>query len=132
MTDVLEAPFPYLIGIEPTPKLEQLDIESEVLVVDLDKSSVTCPEDDLQQSNMPQMPFKESRHLKQRLNKASEHIMQVPDEQMLKTVDLAFNKIFADPEEEESINHLEVRDAFLEFISSIMSGYTKYLKDLGE
>jgi len=51
---------------------------------------------------------------------------------MLKTVDLAFNKIFADPEEEESINHLEVRDAFLEFISSIMSGYTKYLKDLGE
>ena len=58
--------------------------------------------------------------------------MQVPDEQMLKTVDLAFNKIFADPEEEESINHLEVRDAFLEFISSIMSGYTKYLKDLGE
>lgn len=51
---------------------------------------------------------------------------------MLKTVDLAFNKIFADPEEEENINHLEVRDAFLEFISSIMSGYTKFLKDLGD
>lgn len=38
MTDILEAPFPYLIGIEPNPKLEQLDIESEVLCVYLDKS----------------------------------------------------------------------------------------------
>jgi len=70
--------------------------------------------------------------LKQRLTKASEHIMQVPDEQMLRCVDLAFNKMFADPEEDDSINHLEVRDAFLEFLSSIMSGYTKFLKDLGE
>jgi len=36
---------------------------------------------------------------------------------------------FADPEEDLFINHLEVRDAFLEFLSSIISGYTKYLKD---
>lgn len=64
--------------------------------------------------------------------KASEHIMRVPDEQMLLTVDLAFNNMFVDPEENDCINHLEVRDAFLEFLTSIMSGYTKYLKDLSE
>lgn len=64
MTDVLEAPFPYLIGIEPTPQLELLDIESEVLCVYLDKSEITLPVDMLQQSQMPQLPFKEFRQLK--------------------------------------------------------------------
>ena len=51
---------------------------------------------------------------------------------MLLTVDLAFNNMFVDPEENDCINHLEVRDAFLEFLTSIMSGYTKYLMDLSE
>lgn len=50
LTDTLEAPFPYLIGIEPTPKLDMLDIESEVLCVYLDKSEIKLPVDMLQQS----------------------------------------------------------------------------------
>ena len=45
MTDVLEAPFPYLIGIENSPKLEYLDIESEVMCVYLDTSEVRLPVD---------------------------------------------------------------------------------------
>lgn len=48
---------------------------------------------------------------------------------MLQQVDLAFNMQFADPDEDIFIDHLEVRDAFLEFLSFIISGYTKYLKD---
>ena len=51
---------------------------------------------------------------------------------MLQQVDLAFNVIVYDPEEEHLFDHLEIRDAFLEFTSSIMSGYTKYLKDPSE
>ena len=48
---------------------------------------------------------------------------------MLQQIDLAFDVMVYDPEEEYLFDHLEVRDAFLEFTSSIMSGYTKYLKD---
>lgn len=64
--------------------------------------------------------------------KASEHIEQIPDPIMLQQVDLAFNVVVYDPEEETLFDHLEIRDAFLEFTSSIMSGYTKYLKDPSE
>lgn len=56
----------------------------------------------------------------------------IPDFFMIQQVDLAFNRKFADPDEDEIFNHLEIRDSFLEFISSLMSGYTKYMKDLGE
>ena len=48
---------------------------------------------------------------------------------MLNQCDLAFNMTFVDPEEDHTIDHLEVRDAFLEFMSSIMTDYTKYLID---
>jgi len=36
---------------------------------------------------------------------------------------------FLDPDEDVQMDHLEVRDAFLEFMSSIMSDYTKYIID---
>ena len=42
---------------------------------------------------------------------------------------MAFNVKFMDPDEEFLFNHYEVRDSFLEFMSSILSGYTKYIKD---
>ena len=48
---------------------------------------------------------------------------------MLEQIDMAFNVKFMDPDEEFLFNHYEVRDSFLEFMSSIMSGYTKYIKD---
>ena len=48
---------------------------------------------------------------------------------MLDQIDLAFNIKFMDPDEDYILNHYEVRDAFLEFMSSIMSGYTKFIKD---
>tara|TARA_B110000285_G_scaffold217924_1_gene266827 strand:- start:657 stop:824 length:168 start_codon:yes stop_codon:yes gene_type:complete len=52
---------------------------------------------------------------------------------MLEQVDLAFNHACVyDPEEEHLFDHLEIRDAFLEFTSSIMVGYTKYLRDPSE
>ena len=75
------------------------------------------------------MPSKEKRILKQRLLKASEHIEMIPDQQMLDQVDLAFNVKFIDPDEDYYINHYEVRDSFLEFMSTVMSGYTKFIKD---
>lgn len=81
------------------------------------------------QSQMPKMPFKEHKMLKHRLLKATESITHIPDEAMLNQCDLAFNMMFVDPEEENQIDHLEIRDAFLEFMMSVMSDYTKFLID---
>jgi hypothetical protein len=87
-------------------------------------------------THAPEMPFRERKALKTRLHKASEHLVEqteIPDPAMLEQVDLAFNHACVyDPEEEHLFDHLEIRDAFLEFTSSIMVGYTKYLKDPSE
>jgi len=48
---------------------------------------------------------------------------------MLEQIDFAFNFTVVDPDEDFYIDHLEVRDAFLEFMSTIMNGYTKFIKD---
>jgi hypothetical protein len=47
MADILDAPFPYIIGVEPHTILEQYDLESEVIKVDLDEGIVIVPQDSL-------------------------------------------------------------------------------------
>lgn len=50
----------------------------------------------------------------------------------LELVDDAFMRILVDPDEEDNqIDSVGVRDAFLEFMSRIMENYKKYLKDPG-
>ncbi len=47
-------------------------------------------------------------------------------------IDDAFMRIMVDPDEEDNqVDALGVRDAFLEFMSRIMENYKKYLKDPG-
>ena len=47
-------------------------------------------------------------------------------------IDSAFMNIIADPDEDdEQVDALSVRDAFLEFMSRIMENYKKYIKDPG-
>ena len=57
---------------------------------------------------------------------------RVPNINVLNDVDNAFSSVFADPDEEEIFDHLEVRDAFLEFMSSCFTGYTLDLQDLSD
>lgn len=48
--------------------------------------------------------------------------------------DQAFTTVFVDPDEEDmetGVDDIEVRDAFLEFMSKTMGDYKKYLKDIG-
>ena len=118
MTDVLDAPVPFLIGVDPA--LLTGEIPAEVYRVDLDNGSISL------RDAKPMMPSKEFKVLKQRLLKATEHI-QRPD---LGQVDQAFNVVPQGEHEEgerQVFNHLEVRDAFLEFMTEVMSGYTKCL-----
>jgi len=56
------------------------DLENEVVRVELDYGQVLTPNDVLMQSQMPKMPFREHKILKQRLLKATESILQIPDQ----------------------------------------------------
>lgn len=59
MTDVLDAPFPFLIGIETFILRENsIDIPGEVYRVDLDKGSISL------RDSKPKMPSKEIKILK--------------------------------------------------------------------
>jgi hypothetical protein len=73
MIETLDAPFPYLIGMEPTLMLEELDI-SDVVRVDLDNNLMYVPDNEMMGSQMPKLPFALAKTLKTRLMKASEHI----------------------------------------------------------
>jgi hypothetical protein len=122
MIDVLDAPVPFLIGIETfILKEEYIDIPGEVYRVDLDKGSISL------RDSKPKLPTKEFKILRQRLLKATEKIIR-PDP-MLDQVDYAFNTVFIDPEDEDyfEFDEYEIRDAFLEFMTFLMSGYTKCL-----
>ena len=64
MVETLDAPFPFLIGIEPTPLLDELDIEGDVIRVELDTGVVMLPGDELGASqHVPEMPFRERKAL---------------------------------------------------------------------
>lgn len=47
MIDILDAPFPYLIGVEPNERLQEFDLENEVVRVELDYGQVLSPVDEL-------------------------------------------------------------------------------------
>ncbi len=59
--------------------------------------------------------------------KATEGIVR-PDP-LIEQADLAFNNRLIDPEEDTElfIDEYEIRDSFLEFMQSLMAGYTKFL-----
>lgn len=78
------------------------------------------------------LPMKEFRTLRDKLIRATACISKRPDPD-LEHVDAAFMNAIIDPEEEDMIQgvcDIEVRDAFLEFMSKTLSDYKKFFKDI--
>ena len=94
----------------------------------LDANSIYSHE--IEVDKKTKMPTKEFRTLKEKLLRATTCIKQRPDPQ-LEQVDYAFQTIFIDPEDDsEGVNDIEIRDAFLEFMSKTMGDYKKFLRYL--
>ena len=137
MTDVLDAPVPFLIGIDPLilKDDQSFEIPNEVYRVDLDMGFISL------RDAKPKLPSKDYKTLKTRLQKATEGIERPSP--LLEQVDQAFNVVSYQDEQDDDeggevdeegnpvrqyrFNEYEIRDAFLEFMTSIMSGYTKCL-----
>jgi hypothetical protein len=45
MIDILDAPFPYFVGLEPNPNMDNYDLEQDVVRVDLDEGIIALPTD---------------------------------------------------------------------------------------
>jgi len=130
MIDYLDSPYIYLIGIESAVLSEACyDLSgSDVTQVMLDANSIYTNEVEVDRKT--KMPVKEFRTLKEKLLRATACIKQRPDP-ILEQVDQAFTTVFVDPDDDsEGVDEIEVRDAFLEFMSKTMGDYKKFLRDL--
>lgn len=97
--------------------------------MNLDANAIYCSDRELSKTRMP---TKEWRTLREKLLRATSCIDQRPDPH-LEQCDHAFQTIFSDPDEDglAGVDEIEVRDAFLEFMSRMMGDYKKFLKDVG-
>lgn len=100
----------------------------QVTIVNLDSPDIQTSELTVATSKFPATPFK---ILKEKLMKAANCVDYRPHPD-LQLIDDAFMRIMVDPDEEDNqIDALGVRDAFLEFMSRIMENYKKYIRDPG-
>ena len=94
----------------------------------MDTRELTTSEFTTQKSKMP---AREHKVLREKLMRATTSVDYRPHPD-LDHVDDAFFKVLVDIEEEShQIDDIEVRDAFLEFMCSIMHNYKRYIKDPG-
>ena len=116
MIDVIDAPLPFLIGIESEILNEYYSdlVDSDVTRVDLDSNKIYSTEPNVRDTF--KISEKDLRNLKSRLEWATACIEERPDPE-IEQIAFAFSTVFIDPEDEgDGIDHLCVRDAFLEFM----------------
>lgn len=132
MIDVLDAPFPFLFGIQASIlqnalMCQHIILSNEITQVDLDTSKVFTAEVTTRVCKMP----RDFKTLREKLLRATSGITERPDPD-LDHVDDAFFRFMQDPDEIENyVDDIEVRDAFLEFMQRVLANYQKYLKDPG-
>ncbi|KAL4510582.1 hypothetical protein ABPG72_004736 [Tetrahymena utriculariae] len=121
----MEAPLPFIIGLEQ--KLKNFDIssgiQSESIQAYLDSNDLINIE------WMPALPEKFLKQLKKRLQSYSNLHLPIQDvKNFLDMQDLAFENPFAEDEiPPVNFNPFDIRDSFLEFVSSFMMKYKKFL-----
>jgi hypothetical protein len=119
MREILEAPVPFLIGMDSSMNSNELPLE--IMRVNLDTNKVLIGE------VMPKLSSSIYNTLLTKLRSAINFTVDNQNDQQLQSVDQAFNLVFVDPEEVPAFDHTLVRDAMLEFMTSMLHGYEKLI-----
>lgn len=120
LKNYIETIFPYIIGVSPSMITPDIEVPIDAVKVDLDSGII------LYQEPLPKLPDKLQRALLAKL-KTYANIYRSQDA-VRETVDDAFNSIMKDDEEFKQLFHpYRVRDAFLEFQTSLLKHYQRYL-----
>lgn len=118
MKSIVEAPVPFLIGIAGSISFRELPLEA--VRVDLDNNKVLMPE------ALPKIQSTYYNNLISRLKSAINFTIK-NDDQFIQNVDQAFNVVFIDPDEKQTFDYILIRDAMLEFMSKLLTGYEKLI-----
>ncbi|XP_046401074.1 DENN domain-containing protein Crag isoform X3 [Ischnura elegans] len=129
LADVLHAPLPFLIGVD-SRFFDLYDPPPDVNCVDLDTNNITMCEEK-KALNVKILPKKPARVLRASLQTSYENLRQVVRSKKLSKGDDSSKDGSIDRDllrkRKEQIFELEIQEAFLRFMATILKGYRSYL-----
>ncbi|RZF34835.1 hypothetical protein LSTR_LSTR012684 [Laodelphax striatellus] len=126
LAEVLHAPLPFLIGVD-SRFFDLYDPPLDVNCVDLDTNNITVC-DEKRQLNIKLLPKKATRVLRNSLERIYHKLALFMEKQALndKSVDTSIDQDFQLKRREQMLE-LEIQEAFLRFMATILKGYRSYL-----
>nr|XP_033775858.1 C-myc promoter-binding protein isoform X2 [Geotrypetes seraphini] len=129
LADVLSAPCPFIVGID-SRYFDLYDPPTDVNCVDLDTNTISHMEDK-KNITWKILPKKPCRNLMNTLNNLYQQLgelQQRPREDTL--MELAMNNYDLDSGKQLHLLDLEIQEAFLSFMASILKGYRLFLRPI--
>ncbi|XP_075681907.1 DENN domain-containing protein 4C isoform X2 [Rhinoderma darwinii] len=130
LADVLSAPIPFIVGVD-SRYFDLSDPPQDVVCVDLDTSMIYTSEDKRNLS-WKQLPKKPVKNLLSTLKKIHPQLLAVHRQTQESAIEMT--PIEADFSWQKKMRELEleIQEAFLRFMASIIKGYRTYLKPITE
>ncbi|XP_042330876.1 C-myc promoter-binding protein isoform X2 [Sceloporus undulatus] len=129
LADVLSAPCPFIVGID-SRYFDLYDPPPDVSCVDLDTNTISQPGDkrNIAWKILPKKPCKNLMNTLNNLYQQLAELQQRPREDAL--MELAMNDYDFQSGSKLHLLDLEIQEAFLYFMASIMKGYRSYLRPI--
>ena len=118
LKNYIETIFPYIIGVSPNMLGKDIEIPIDAIRVDLDSGRVLITE------AYPRLPDKPYRQLYNRLSDCAN--IYTNHDLLRENVDEAFSCVMSDVEDNVRFNPYAVRDAFLEFQTTLLKNYQRF------
>ncbi|XP_032776750.1 DENN domain-containing protein Crag isoform X6 [Daphnia magna] len=128
LSDVLSAPLPYLIGVD-SRFFDMYDPPAEVSCVDLDTNTISVSEEKKTLLSVKLLPKKAARTLRATLQYLYEKLYSTFWSERGKRGDDSDSSLDRDfkIKKKELLLELEIQEAFLKFMASILRGYRSFL-----
>ncbi|KAH0620096.1 hypothetical protein JD844_014692 [Phrynosoma platyrhinos] len=129
LADVLSAPCPFIVGID-SRYFDLYDPPPDVSCVDLDTNTISQPGDkrNIAWKILPKKPCKNLMNTLNNLYQQLAELQQRPREDAL--MELAMNDYDFHSGSKLHLLDLEIQEAFLYFMASILKGYRSYLRPI--
>ncbi|XP_063311303.1 DENN domain-containing protein 4C isoform X2 [Pelobates fuscus] len=130
LAELLNAPIPFIVGVD-SRYFDICDPPQDVVCIDLDTSMVYTSEDK-RSVNWKQLPKKPAKNLLTVLRKLHKQLLSESHRKSEEESALEVTPIEADFTWQRKMKELEmeVQEAFLRFMASILKGYRSYLKPI--
>ncbi|KAM3938347.1 DENN domain-containing protein 4C isoform 2-T2 [Leptodactylus fuscus] len=130
LAGVLNAPIPFIVGVD-SRYFDLSDPPQDVVCIDLDTSTIYTSEDK-RSFNWKQLPKKPVKNLLSTLKKIHPQLLTVHRQTQESAIEMT--PIEADFSWQKKMRELEIeiQEAFLRFMASILKGYRTYLKPITE